>query len=133
MNNMSGGYIKALLLHKQYLPLDTRIDIQHAIERALQVEVLDYTDILVLEYFLRGFTIDEIPAAIYKDSHNSFIIMRERIQERLERVFSIIAEYSGYTDDQFIKQYAPLDKHIKALTFIEQYSTDYTYHGIERE
>lgn len=129
MNRMA-GLIKELLLDASLnrISVDLRSDLIISIQSAFASKVLNSKDIKILDYYLEGYTADEI-AAIYTTTTSD-------IEEILARIFTTIEGHSGYTDDGFIRKIETSKKYrksgIRALRlFLQQHGKEYRKHGIE--
>jgi hypothetical protein len=122
--------IKELLLDYALnrLSVDMRSDLTIAIQNALSSRVFTLMDIQYLNQYLSGYTASEIAL-----QHNMLTV---EIEEILERVFTAIEEYSGYTDTNFIHKLEMTNKYRKSglndmNTFLIEHSKHYITHELE--
>ena len=90
--------VKELLLDLSLnrVAVDLRSDLIIAIQNAFQAGVLKPRDIIYLDKYLQGYTSIEI-ASLY--GYTS-----EGIDIALARIFKTIEEFSGYTDEAFMRK-----------------------------
>lgn len=122
--------IKELLLDYglNRLNVDLRSDLTIAIQTALTSSVFNNTDARVLNLYLSGYTAGEIAL--------KYMMLTALVELRLERIFTAIEQYSGYTDSNFIKRLELTNKYrqggIRDLSnFLVEHSKHYTRHEIE--
>ncbi len=92
------GLIKELLLDLSLnkVSVDLRSDLIIAIQDAFYSGVLKPRDIIYLDKYLQGYTSEEIAAM--------FVGSSESIDNELARIFKTIEEFSGYTDESFMRK-----------------------------
>ena len=124
------GLIKELLLDASLnrIPVDMRSDLIISIQSAFTSKVLSSQDIKILDYYLEGYSANEIA--------EMRITTTEEIENTLERIFTTIEGHSGYTDESFMRKLETSKKYrksgIRALRlFLQQHSKEYRKHGIE--
>jgi hypothetical protein len=124
------GLVKELLLDYSLnrLNVDIKSDLTIAIQNTLISGVFNFNDAQMLNMYLSGYTSNEIALL--------FMLNTEIIDIQLERIFTAIEQYSGYTDDNFIHKLEMTHKYrkggIRDLTiFLEEHSTVYGKHDLE--
>ena len=100
---MSSAYCKELLqdMALNKVPLDTKADLLNAIRELYLEKILKPRDVLILNYYLSGFSIQEIAPM--------FSSYSKEIEDVLDRTITAIAYSSNYTDD-FILQRVQMSK-----------------------
>lgn len=122
--------VKELLLDYALnrLTVDMRSDLTIAVQSALSSSVFTYNDVRILNMYLSGYTAEEIAL--------QFMIETRMIELQLQRIFTAIEAYSGYTDDEFIHKLELTKKYRKGgmrdlNAFLQEHSKHYTAHELE--
>lgn len=122
--------IRELLLDyaQNRLHVDLRSDLTIAIQSAISSSVFTRQDIEYLDKYLAGYTAEEIAI--------EYIKYTEDIEIALQRIFTAIEQYSGYTDANFIRKLELTKKYrkngIDALnTFLTEHGKHYITHELE--
>ncbi len=124
------GLIKELLLDfaLNRVSVDLKSDLSIAIQNALLSGVFTIRDVDYFMMYLAGYSSIEIAAKC--------ITTTAQVEQQLERIFTAIEEYSGYTDQAFIRKVELSGKYRKGgirdlSTFLVLHSKQYVEHDMQ--
>lgn len=97
-------YVRELLIELQFgaLDIDTRVDLLSGLEDLYNINEIAYTDILILNQYLEGYSLEEIAPWISKDGWHPQVDARF-VKESLLMTLAKLEDKTKYVDDIIIQ------------------------------